>query len=104
MLPAPTTNVVARQVIIVGSSPFNGVIFALPGAVFAGAITMTAPIGGPAGVPGVLLTSPSELSVATADSQAAIRLLGQSPDRLTAPFHYFRPIPFPSPTLPPTQA
>src|SRR5258708_3308170 len=94
MLPAPTTNVVARQEIIVGSSPFNGVIFALPGAVFAGAITMTAPIGGPSGVPGVLLTSPSDLSVATADSQAAIGLVGESADGLTAPYDYFGAIQF----------
>src|SRR5258708_872055 len=101
MLPAPTTNVVARQVIIVGSSPFNGVIFALPGAVFAGAITMTAPIGGPSGVPGVLITSPSDVSSSSLDSQAAVGIVGRSADGTKGPFIYFGSDQFGSSTINP---
>src|SRR5258708_9349191 len=101
MLPAPTTNVVVRQVISVGSSPFNGVTVALAGAVFAGAITMTAPIGGPYGVPGVLITSPSDVSSSSLDSQAAVGIVGRSADGTKGPFIYFGSDQFGSSTINP---
>jgi hypothetical protein len=60
--------------------------FNLAGAVFGGAAVMTAPLGGPSGVPGLLITSPSDVNSVTNDSQSAIGFAGRSADGTKGPF------------------
>lgn len=62
------------------------VLFALAGAVLGGAAVMTAPIPASTGVPGLLLTSPSDVVSVTNDSQAALGLVGRAATGGAGPF------------------
>jgi hypothetical protein len=60
--------------------------FGDPANVFGGSLTETPALGGPSGVPGLLLISPSNVSAAGLNSQAAIGVVGESSDRTNGPF------------------
>lgn len=63
-------------------------VFNLNGNVFAGAVAPTAAVTNAAGVPGILLTSPSNKSVLGGNSQAVVGLVGESQDGTLGPYIY----------------
>jgi hypothetical protein len=72
------------------------IVFNLLNAVFGGALVMTAALGGASGVPGLLLTSMSNVNSGTLDSQAAQGWVGRSADGTHGPFIWLGSIQTPS--------